>query len=513
MNGDRGAKGSVNDRVISMLYRMRFKKYLARKLADEKLDKEKRKEYLEKMQGFDIDYDIGDLDIEDRREMDKILKETLENVSVDISNDQLSGVSEKAASIENKSEITDIDLSTLTSLGKRIQEFDPATEQFDFEKYDYYELLAGSTGLAAISPDDIIDPDNEIKKVDDELVIIEEVTDFISESSELLSEIKFELNDIKRMIDEQYTKEDIRALDEKYEVVKEKIDKLKKQYLVMKEKYEFEDFEVLESMALIEAIDDYKDRARLDELEDLVDACKEEVEQIDGVLIEAKKSVGIAADIDNKEAEIDTRDREFGEKKEETIYYTDLEKKIGEEAQKQREIIIELDAKLAKVETEVVRTTEYVYNTGRMFASFLRITAGILTAPFSNRNLFGIMLGTRLINRGLRDLRTSINPVERTEVRERYESVEREILNAKDSVDSTLKLIENSMEQVDLIKEDFKTKFAPYAPYIPEYRKVYGMIEKLEKDLQLKKEKVESMQDKLDKQYEKNRQKVYRSSN
>ncbi len=514
MNGNRGAKGSVNDRIISMLYRKRYLEYMKKLESYNKLDRQKQKEFLEKIRYFDIDEGMPSLETSDKRVLEDALK-PLENIPSPVK-PASEPVSELAPTLPSDSAtvLTDEQINSLINMGSAIQEYDPLTEAYDFDSYDYYELLSTKTGLASIAPDEIIDVDTEIAKKDDEIVIIEEVTTFVEESKEILSEIKFSLNDIKESLQEQYTIEQLQALDAKYQEVKDKLAELKAKYLVISEKYDFEDFQILDNIKLLEATEDYKDKAKLEELETLVDACKKEVEEIDGVLIEERKRVGIDEDFNSKEQEITDRDNAFANTKKDTIHYTELEKVIGDEARKQQQMIKEIDQRMSKVKTEVERTTEYVYHTGRMFSSFLRITAGILTAPFSGLNIFGIMLGTRLINRGLRDLRRSLVPteVEKTQIVERFENVEREILHTKDAVKTTYKLIDDSLNQIEDIKEDFQTRFAPYAPYIPEYRKVYGMLESLEQNLNTKKEQIKKMQNTLDKQYEANKQKVLKAS-
>lgn len=505
MNGSRGAKGSINDRVISMLYRNRYLEYMKKLESYNKRDREKQKEFLEKIRYFDIDEGMPSLEPSDKQVLEDAFK-PLENIpyqSVATSRQEIPTSTDTPV-------LTDEQIASLINIGEKVQEYNPLTEQYDFDKYDYYELLSTQTGLADLTPDEIVDVDNEIAKKDDEIIIIEEVTTFVEESKELLTEIKFSLNDIKESLKEQYTIEELQQLDEKYIEVKKKLAELKEKYLVISEKYDFEDFQILDNIKLLEAVDDYKDRAKLEELETLVEACKIEVEEIDGVLIEEKKRVGLDEDFNRKEKEITDRDNAFASTKKETMYYNDLEKTIGAEARKQQQMIKEIDERMSRVKTEVERTTEYVYHTGRMFSSFLRITAGILTAPFSGFNIFGIMLGTRLINRGLRDLRRSIEPteVQRTEVVERFENVEREIIHTKDDVSTTFKLIDDSLRQVENIKEDFQTRFAPYSSHIPEYGKIYDMLETLELNLKTKKEQINKMQNTLDKQYEKNKQKI-----
>ena len=144
----------------------------------------------------------------------------------------------------------------------------------------------------------------------------------------------------------------------------------------------------------------------------------------------------------------------------------------------------------------------------------MRIIGGILTKPLTNLNIFGMALGNHLVNRGLRDLRKSLIPteVERIEFVDRYKDVEREIFNAKDAVRSTMLLIDDSLEHVRFLKENYNYNLKKYELYIPEYTKLESMLEDLEKKLLANKDLVNSMEKTLDSQYEKNKQRVYNST-
>ncbi len=536
MSQNRGAKGSLNDRIISMLYRQRYGEYLKKKQAYNKKDRKQASEYLQNIRTFDIDNDNSAMEKQDKHILEDAFKplndvEILPTIKPE-KQDKLNTVKEAASTVTLSSEplsdsldiktpqlekhpiLDDKEIQTLTQLGNQVTQFDPTTEDYDFDKFDYYEIITRKSKVAGISDDDVIDVDKEISKREDEATIIDEVTKFVDESKELLSEIKFEINDVKDSLPEQYTQEDISKLEERYLALKAKLDILKEKYLTIKEKYDFEDYHILNSLALMTAIDDYRDKAKLDELDAMVDFCKGEIEQIDGVLVEEKRRKSVGEDIEKKHQEIKKRDNQFEHSKRDTIYLDSLEQQIAKESEKQREIINNIWKTLNKVELKVVKTTDYIYNTGQMFSSFLRITAGILTAPFSNRGLFGVMLGSGLINRGLRDLRTSLIPkeVERVEIKEKYHSIEREILKTKDVVQTTMHIIDDSLYQLGELQRDFKIKFEPYASYIPEYSKVYTMMEQLEKKLSAKKKYVNEMKKTLDKQYSKNKEKVLRAS-
>lgn len=517
MSGNRGAKGSVNDRIISFLYRKRYLEYLKKKESYTKEERERAKEYLKRIKYFDIDDNVSMLDEEDKNILNEALS-GIKNATFQATPSdnyyEMKNIEKKASSIENSNTITEETLEDLSKMGKKVSEYDPLKEQYDFDKYDYYEVISNKTGLSS-EDENSIDVDKEIEKKADEEIIIDEVEKFIDESKQLLVELKEEITSIKEDVSEIYTAKEIDELKERYNEINQKIQELKEKYSTIKEKYDFEGYEILDNLLLVDTIDDYKNKADLEEIELLIDACKYEVESISGITIEDEISKGVSQDIEEKKGEIVKRDNEFKNTKDHTIYLDSFEKMIQQESIEQQKIILELEKDISHVEEEIVRTTEYVYHTGRMFGSFLRIATGILTAPFSNNRFLGVMLGTHLINRGLRELRTSLIPeeVQRVEVRTRYNDVEREILHAKDDVKTTLSLINDSLYQVGELKKTFDIKLKKYSAYIPNYYNVEQMLNDLENKLNKNKDKINNMNESLDKQYEANKQNVYRANN
>ncbi len=537
-NGSRGAKGSVNDRVISYLYRKRYKEYLRKKEYYTEEQRRKAREYLNKIKYFDIEDNIDVLDEDDKKilddvfstlkvedflkdpEKEKILNPELEKVDGYDKLSDLKSISEPT--FDSKKDISNldaddilpkIDVDELIQEGKKVSDFDPYKEDFDFDKYDYYEVIGNYRGIGDLSNDEVIDAPKEEQKLEDEEIIIKEVTEFVNDAKDELSEIKFELNEIKESIPDLHTEEDVKKLDEKFDQVKDKLEKLKEKYEVIKKKYDFEDYEILDNIKLIETITDYKDKASLDELELMVDACKYEIEAIDGIVIEEEKKVGIDEQVDEKYKLIKQRDRLFEEKKEETYGIENTNLLLTKELIEQQKILTDLQIKISKVTTETELVRETVYDTGRLFNSFLRITAGILTAPLSIAGIGRTMLGANLINRGLRGLRESLTPSEqfRVQYRDRYEDVENEILRAKNKVSMTSDLIDASLIQIKDIKDKFDFQFQNETQYLPEYSEVKGMIDKLEKSLTKKKEEINKLDKVLDNQYTENKQKVLRS--
>lgn len=587
MNGGRGAKGSINDRLINMMYQNRYRLVQNKKEGYTKEAKEKQKQYLKTLQHFDVVKDRNQLDDQDKKVVDTTIREvvlskpgieeevkpeTIErlfgesvkeierppqdsiqkdsitastNSAISVVDDykieelngkavpfksefqnQVESIKSGASAIENSNKPS---ISSLHELSDKMIEIDINTEVFDFDNYDYYEVLSAKRGKGDSNRDEVflnqedfvipvteppLDIDREIEKVEDEETILTELSTFIDDSQEVISEIKEELLEIRELVPQSQTKAQIADLEERYASIRAKVDKLKAQYDVVKEKYDFDDFKILESIEMMAAIEDYHDKASLDELETMVDVCKDEIDQIDGILVEEKRSLAVAEEMEEQKRAVVKRDQDFEKNKSGVTYLDDLEKRIAQEAREQAAIIADLERQLGKFTTDIRIVQETVYHTERLFGSFFRIAAGILTMPFNGRHIFGTMLGTHLINRGVRQLRDYMNPevIEHTEIKHRYKDIEREILNSKDYVKTTANLIDDSLYQLDKFDAEFKLRFQAYSSLIPAYAEVEKKIESLKKSLAMKKEEVKVMQKDLDRQYEANKVKVKKAS-
>lgn len=509
MHGGRGAKGSVNDRIISFLFRKRYLEYLKKKESYTVEEREKAIQYLKKIKELDIENDVSMLEDEDRH----ILEDELNSFNLDdiaISN---SSPTSHIVDIANNSQDISLDnLDALKTAGKKISEYDPATELYNFDEYDYYEAITQSTGLSKEDEYGILDVDKEITKREDEKTILEEVKEFIDKSKEKLDEMKSEIEFIKSEIEKQYTQEQIDELKSRYDKLNEKIRLLKKQYDIIKEKYEFEGYEILDNLTLIESVDDFKTKADLEELELMVDACKYEVEAIDSIVIEEEKSRGVGADISGKKEELKDRDIALSDSKRKSHRIYNLNETIEREIAIQAQLLESLRVHLNTIETDAVQVNRMVLNTGGLFRSFLRITAGILTAPLSN--MFGTLLGVHLVRSGLHELRNNLIPqeVQRTEYIDRYRSIEREIRNAQDDVSRSLIMINDTLENVEEIKKVYKQKFEKYADKLPEISNLWKDINLLEKRLNNCKQRVQDYQETLEENQRQNTQRVYNAN-
>jgi len=500
MNGGRGAKGSINDRLISMMYRNRYKRLQLQKESFRTYNKIRQKEFLNTIKHFDItdiDRTYSKLESQDKT----VLEEALKTIAVD---------EEITMSITNSRTLSGIQNVEVSQNQDNTTKLHEASENLiDLENHDYYEITNKYSG-AFETYQDQISPEKELKKIDNELIIVEELNTFIDESKEIIEVIKNELNDIQLKTNEAHTEEQMQKLEEQFINIQKKINELKTKYQIVSEKYDFEDFQILASIAMMSAITDYKNETSLAEIETLVNFCKDEIEAIDSIIIEEKRSIGIAHQIEEKDIENKEREEKFEQNKKGIHSLNEIEKQIAYEANIQKEIIEELELKLRKVETSISTVKDTVFATEKLFGSFLRIAAGILTLPFSGSKVFGTVLGLQLIDRGVKNLNESLTPtyITRQQITHRYTDIEREIIDSQDQVNSANKLVDGSIDQIVKFEREFYDRFSKYSELIPEYGQLEKTIATLKTKLNQKKVAINIMEKDLARQYTANKVKV-----
>lgn len=523
----RGAKGSLRDRLISILFRKRYEKFRLQREFYTKDNIEKKIEYIKYIKNFDINK-IDKLDEEDKKVVRKlnfiipvlplnqkkvdIYIPQVKDSKIDSNIDDYTKSGNEIQELHNISEKI-INTKSQYELNGREIEVDHETELFDFDKYDYYEIEDIKRGIDIKNPPEEdkekIDIKVEEDKANDEKVIVEEIEKFIDESKIVLKEIKEEVEVIQDEVEKPYTLEQASELEKRSNALRSKIDNLKNKYDTIKEKYDFTDFAILDSIEFMDAVDDYTDKAKLDTVEVMVNVCKNEIDKIEGIVILKDQSVKVATDIEDKKEEIIDRTISFKKNKEETKKQERVEDRVAIELVEQRKILDDIKSRVEKI--EVVNIPQiHISGYGRMFASLLRVAAGIVTAPLSNRRIFGIAMGTALINKGLKGLRQGLTIDQRTETVLKYEDLEREIINCKDKLEYTNLMLLDSIEQVDKIKEEFHDKFEKYIYLIPEYKDAMNKLDNLKKKLEQKHIEIKTIDKDLDLQRTRNKEKMKR---
>ena len=257
MNGNRGAKGSINDRLISMLYRLRYKKKKQKEEDYTISNKEKKIDYINKLNDFKETQNVNMLDEKDK----SALSDVKFNVEFDINNIQPQKETIKVESKNNVEYTTPINKTTTT---KKVGYVEEKQENIEYKiiNINLRNIENKNTEL-----DELVNLKQEEKKTKEEVTIIKEVDKFIKDSKENLDEINNEVESIKLDLKE---KKDTKELEKRYNNLKIKIEKLKKQYDTIKEKYDLSEFAIIGGIKLIDNISDYKSIANLNEIETMV---------------------------------------------------------------------------------------------------------------------------------------------------------------------------------------------------------------------------------------------------
>jgi DNA repair exonuclease SbcCD ATPase subunit len=461
MDGNRGAKGSIKDRLISMLYRLRYAKKVKKEDEYSIAKKEKQVEYLRKLVDLKENENIDILESSDKNELDKVKFTATYKL-----NDGKFTLDKKG--------IGEVELN-LTDIEYKTGELD--------EKVEIKE---------------------EIKKTENEVVILKEVDAFIKKSKENLEEIRIEVESLKELSKEK--NQDTKELEERYKKLREKVDKLKAQYDAVKEKYDLSEFSILESIKLIDNIKDYKNRASLNEMDMMIKVCKKEISKIESVTVEYKETKQVGSNIEEIKKDQNNIKIKFHKNKEDInkIKYTSEE--ITNELKTHEQIIEDMYKEAAYFE-KVTRTELEYSGYGKMFSSLLKIAGGVLTLPFTGSKIFGVALGNTMINRGLRTLNKGLEVKQKVVIDYKYTDIAHKISEVKDKVEYTNLIISDNLNEISKLKENFK-KYKEYNKVLPEYESMLEKVNKLEEKLKLQQEKISNMDKKLEDQKQINNEKM-----
>lgn len=474
MDGNRGAKGSVKDRLISMLYRLRYKK---KKLKEENYtitNKEKQEKYLHTLKDFEEKENINILDNTDKKELDKV------NYNVSFKVQRKKGIGEPKQEInqvvkQDNIEVNNVELK-LTSIESKTSELD---EKVELKK--------------------------EIKKTKNEITILKEVDTFIKKSLENIEDIQNELDIIKKESKER--NKDTKQLEERYNKLKEKINKLKLQYDTIKDKCDLSEFSILESIKLMESVTDYKSIAKLNEVEMLVKVCKKEISELDSitVVVEENKKVGVEIK-ETKEKQNKVKIK-FNKSKEKLNKIGSLEEQLSSEIRNQQEIVDDMYEKASYFEKEINKKTEVIGHKN-ILGSLFRIAGGIVTLPLTGKELFGVALGSTMINKGLKEMNKTLETKERIVIDYKYEDISKQIEQVKDKVEYINLVLSDSLNEIKKLKYNFKDVYGEYDNVLPEYNSTLEKLNNLENKVLEQQYKLLNMDKKLDKEKEMNKQKL-----
>lgn len=470
MNGNRGAKGSIKDRLISMLYRMRYKK---KKLKEENYtigNKEKQNKYLYNLYQFKETENINILDSKDKKILDSVEYNANFKIKKKVGVDESKN---KKVNFVDETNFIDVKLDNIESKTSELN------EKVNIKK--------------------------EIKKTKTEITILKEVDKFIKTSINNLDEINSEIEVIKT--DLKQNNKSTEELEIKYNELKKKISKLKKQYDVIKEKYDLSDFSIIESIKIIDSIDNYKSLASLNEIEMMVRVCKNEINKIDNITVIKDESKKVGTTIEEKKKKEANIKIKFNKNKDKINAIKTIEGNLANELKEQQKIIDDMYYKASFYEKNISKKIEFVGHR-KILSSLFRIAGGILTIPLTGTQIFGVALGSTMINKGLKEMNKSLEKREKMVINYKYEDISNQIASVKETVEYTNLILTDSLNEIKKLKNNFNETFKNFEYILPDYSDTLEKINALEQKLLEQQFRIEKMDKKLEQEKEINKQKL-----
>ncbi|MDO4962506.1 MAG: hypothetical protein Q4E75_00160 [bacterium] len=496
MNGNRGAKGSIKDRIISMLYRIRYNKEEEKKEAYRLENREKKEKYLNNLNTFKDRSDVNVLPDEDKSEINKLTYNV--NYKTNFQNYVNEKDSKSVAFSDGKE----------NKIRKQIIYYN--TKKVGLACNDDLDIQLSNIEFKNSNLDKKVNIKKEIKKTKNEINILKEVNKFISDTKEKLDFISEEIQDLKTETKNKYKTQE--ELELRYIKLKEKLCKLKLQYDAIKDKYDLSDFKVIESIKLMNSIDDYKQIAKLNEMEMLVNICKDEIAKIDNITLVKQDSNKVGENIEkNKKDQYNVKVK-FNLSKEKINNLDSYKNEIIQEINNQKKIIDDMYKKAFHFKKSVEKKYEYV-SKGKMLSSILKIAGGIITLPLSGLNLFGIALGSTLVNKGLKQINNSLEKREKIIINYNYEDISKQVSKVEDKVNYIDLILSDSLNEIKKLKNYFNDELKKYNEILPEYKDIFEKINAIENNLVSEQNKINNMNEKLNIEKEANKIKMKKLEN
>ena len=281
------------------------------------------------------------------------------------------------------------------------------------------------------------------------------------------------------------------------------------QYESVKDKYDLSEFKILESIKLADSIDDYRDKARLLEVEMLVNVCKKEMDKIESIEVvytETKKVGSNISEVNKTQSGIKVK---FKKSKEEVKKLSNFEEELKKEVDEQQKLVNSMYEEASKISKDVRHETIYKYGSG-LISSMLRIAGGILTLPLSGLNIFGVTLGTTLINRGLKGLNRSIETKEKIIIDYKYEDLSNKLSKVEDKLEYINLTLADSLNEIARLKNNITIVFLKYKDILPDYEATLNKVLNLEEKLVKQQEKMKNIGEKEEEEKKLKKEKIYK---
>lgn len=344
-----------------------------------------------------------------------------------------------------------------------------------------------------------------------EITIVERVNKIITDDKYDLSKLQIELYKIDRMVYSIEDKEKMKKLQEQFIQIMTKIEKIKRDFKTIKESGYLENYKELNDYFLLEEIDNFKFSNDLESIELLSLQCKQQIEILNDISEIYEKAIYTSKKIEkqnNKIGYIDDNSQEFMAQ---TDNLNIISHKINDNLALQNKFIIEMNDKIGSAHKDVK-----FYYKQRGLNDLLNSTLSMGLGMYSFSSMrkkshfksLKFLVGSFLMYNSIRGMLKFLSPERKKITYIYYDDYAKELDRESYRLSFTNSLLNHSLRDVGLLKEDFKSKFMAYQYQIPEYDAMLEKIEKIEKQLKLQKVEIEEINKNLANQKQKNKEYV-----
>lgn len=349
------------------------------------------------------------------------------------------------------------------------------------------------------------------KKDSREITIIERVNKIITDDKYDLGKLQIELYKIDRMVYSVEDKDKMKKLQEQFIQIMSKIEKIKRDFKIIKESGYLENYKELNDYFLLEEIDNFKFSNDLETIELLSLQCKQQIVILNDISEIYDKAISTSKKIEKQNDKIDYIYDNSQEFMDQTDNLNIISRKIDDNLALQNKFIIEMNNKIGSAHKDVK-----FYYKQRGLNDLLNNTLSMGLGMYSFSSMrkkphfkgLKFLVGSFLMYNSIRGMLKFLSPERKKITYIYYDDYAKELDRESYRLSFTNSLLNHSLRDVSLLKEDFKSKFMVYQYQIPEYDAMLEKIEKIEKQLKLQKLEVEEINKNLTNQKQKNKEYV-----
>lgn len=331
--------------------------------------------------------------------------------------------------------------------------------------------------------------------------IKEYVKVFIDNTKKEIKKLKKELKEEELLLKKVKDDESLEKEKAKIEESHKKIMHLKEVINGLLEKYEFNSYEEIKDELLLRYIDDFEFKSETSIVDTLVEECKTEIAKVEGISELTHQLLEVESKQEKKQSKLYELSIDYNNRINDYDYLDRSKEKIKRFIEKEAEYLENLSRELNDTTIEKRIETHLVFD--KQYVNHL-LSLGVGLASFQT-SFIGAFIGAFLVKNATTNLlRGAFKEKSREVYSYKYHEYIEKIDNNLDLVETTIYLINNSIEDLSKFKDYIETNYKGYLKN-EKYNELYQKVIKMLKELLLKKEKAEKSKKDLLEKKEKNK--------